>query len=156
MDKSFWISIAALVISFAGFVNAWLSRRHSRKDSLFSLRRQVLLQAREIEIEWQQVLNDIYHFIHPVNGEEADPLQKQQVIDYVNDLNDTFTESHKNASGVRRKLEGNFEKISENEAKRCLASFEGQQVSLKASREEMLRKLSILSDKAKTVQTVFN
>ncbi len=156
MDKSFWISIAALVISVASFVNAWLSRRHTRTDALFSLRRQVLLKAREIELEWQQVLNDIYHFNHQVNGEEADPLQKQQVIHYVNDLNDTFTESHKNASGIRRQLEENFEKIFEKEAKRYLASFEGQQVSLKASREEMLRKLSILSDKAKKAQIVFN
>lgn len=150
MNATLWISIAAIFISVASFVNSWLSRRHTKIDYLFSLRKQTLLKAKEIEIEWQQVLNDIYHFIHKVNVEEGDSLQKQSVVKYVMDLNDTFTESHKNFSNIRNQLEKNFEKISEKEAKHCLTSFEGQKISLTTSRVEMLRKLSILSTKLKT------
>lgn len=151
-----WLSGISLFISFASFVNSWLTRAHSKREAIYGLRRQAILKAHEVELEWQSVLNNLYHFIYDVKNDKTDPIQKQEVIDYANDLNKTFTESHKNISNIRQKLEKNFTKISEKEAKDYLIMFEGQKISLKASREEMFKRLALIAERVKTVQFVYD
>lgn len=145
MNTALWISVAALVISFASFANSWITRRDAKDGLLYERKRLVLSKAVEIELEWQSVLNELYHFRHKAEHQENGHERKAFLIGYCSELEITFTESHRNAKNIRIQIEDNFSEMENAEAKMCLARFGAQHLVLVASKDEMVKKMNLLA-----------
>lgn len=144
MNWAIFISALSLAVSAMAFTNAFIARKQLKKDSLYTLRKTTFLKAKEVEIEWQSILNELFHFRKRAITEISNEQKKIIILSYIDDLNSEFYNSYDHVLKMRKSLEHNFEKISEEDAKKSLLTFESIHLSLKSSREEMLKKLNLL------------
>jgi hypothetical protein len=144
IPASLVISIISLAVSAAALWNAYVARRHSGDSSLYELRRTTLSRARDLETEWQSILNDLYHCARNVEKDVEAQGRKDVILSWVAEIRPAFEASHKNVEGMRKALEEEFETISIDDARRYLREFEGNASSLRATRHELGRKLELL------------
>lgn len=140
------LSALALAVSLAALWNAYLARRQNHLDALDELRRASLMKVRELEIGWQSVLNDLYHFARRVEKGTASQNRKDSVLEWVAQVRATFESSHQHVVKMRKDLESGFETVTIEEARRYLREFEGMTASINATRTEMSRRLELLKD----------
>ncbi len=141
------LSALALVVSLVAFWNAYLARRQSNAKELDEVRRASLMKVRELEIEWQGVLNELYHFAGRVE-KTAPELVKKRLLEWHSQIRPTFEASHQRVVKMTGDLEIGFDAVTIEEARRYLREFDGMRASLTATRTELTRRLGQLLDSA--------
>lgn len=94
----------ALVVSLVAFWNAYLARRHTHVNDLDKQRRASLMKVRELEIQWQGVLNELYHFSFRVE-KSASEVVKDSQFQWLAQVLPAFEASQKHVATMRQDLE---------------------------------------------------
>jgi hypothetical protein len=145
LTSSDWIASAAFVVSLISALIAWRVGVRTKSESIFSLRREVLLKAREIEIEWQELVSEVQHQKILQRGLVGNSARRHVGIEYLEQLDTAFSGSLENTRAMRVGLQGEFEKLAEIDARKYIVTFEGEHLSLQATRKEMAVKLARLN-----------
>ncbi|TYK76480.1 hypothetical protein FSY45_07520 [Comamonas sp. Z1] len=106
----------------------------------------LLKGAKEAELVWQDIVNDIYH--RRSKFERIIPLTQRDVLLESFDAWDReFSGSLENAKKIRNDIEDSFDDIKKNEAEKWHRKIEVMKLSLAQSRAEMNRKFELMEQR---------
>ena len=142
------ISIISLFITGLIYKNAEKSLKKSQDKYLYELRLNALKSTKEAEVAWQTLINDIYH--------EKERFRKieSNLTSVVNEMFDDVESgllkpSLENVSVIRKKLEENFDDITEDEAKLAIRAMELINISFRQIQDESIKKYQLLYSELK-------
>lgn len=146
------ISIISVCITGLIYLNAKESIKQSQDKYLYELRLNALKATREVEKTWQTLISDVYHEKERINKIENNLAQGiREMFDDVE--SGLLKPSLENISKVREKLEKNFDRIDEEEAKIAIRTMEVINIGLRQNQEESIRKYQLLYNKLKETLT---
>lgn len=140
------ISVVSLLITGLIYINAKESLKQSQDKYLYELRLNALKITKDVEVIWQNLINDLYHEKERIKKIETNlTLIVKEMFDDVE--SGLLKPSLDNITNIRVKLQENFNEINEEEAKIAIRTMEVINVSLRQSQEESIRKYQLLYNK---------
>ena len=149
MDSSIWISSIALLVACISLLYARNARQFMLAQRRSNTLTRTLLKAKEVELEWQSVLNELLQFIGKFESGKMiveKSIKVDQLNTYLYKLKDAFTKSHQSAVDIRFRIEKDIQTMTEEEAEDYLEEFSKGQANLQTTRDEMVKKLSLLAE----------
>jgi|26BtaG_2_1085354.scaffolds.fasta_scaffold08153_3 hypothetical protein len=135
----------------AALKNAKEALKQSQDKYLYELRLQALKTTKEVEMTWQTAISDVFHEKERIKDFNSDSSLtiKKMFNDYESGL---LKPSHENIINMRKKLEENFDDITEEEAKFIIRKAETMSMNLKQTQEESIKRFELLYNKLKEIQ----
>ena len=137
------LSILSLGISILGYANSVKVRVDAEKTALYKSRLDLLKAANTAQINWQKIVNDLYHyrdvFERSLRGEQLSTLKSA-----FDSWETEFVSSLENAKKMKEDIDGSFDEITKSDAEKFFRSIEVRNASLDQCREEMLRKFDVI------------